>query len=145
MNDAMPELIAGTEFVDSYVNKDLSAVAAEFLCHIKHQTAALHSSYHRSLHREFCRPAYSPGEFLRPTGRDQSRLARWLRTPTTVAKDWPQRITDALIPSSVQNSAQIQHANEGIRVPAVVLLVEGNLKAICAAGLPDDKQPRHSP
>ena len=31
----LPDLVSGTEVVDTYVNQDQSAVTVEFLCHIK--------------------------------------------------------------------------------------------------------------
>ena len=37
----LPDLVSGTEFIDSYVNADLSAVSAEFLCHIDSLQATL--------------------------------------------------------------------------------------------------------
>ena len=37
----LPDLVAGTEVVDTYINRDQSAVTVEFLCHIKEPKCTL--------------------------------------------------------------------------------------------------------
>jgi hypothetical protein len=37
----LPQLVAGVEVIDTYVNRDLTAVAVEFLCHIRQPAGTL--------------------------------------------------------------------------------------------------------
>ena len=37
----LPDLVEGTELIDTYTNKDLSKVTAEFFCHIKNPSCTL--------------------------------------------------------------------------------------------------------
>jgi hypothetical protein len=37
----LPQLVAGVEVLDTYVNRDLTAVTAEFLCHIRQPACTL--------------------------------------------------------------------------------------------------------
>ena len=37
----LPQLVAGVEVIDTYVNRDLAAVTVEFLCHIRQPACTL--------------------------------------------------------------------------------------------------------
>jgi hypothetical protein len=37
----LPQLVAGVEVIDTYVNRDLTAVTVEFLCHIRQPACTL--------------------------------------------------------------------------------------------------------